>query len=108
MDQRSNEKHAHAAPGSVTTGPISGSRKVYASPRSHPEIRVPFREIALSDPSEPAVRVYDPSGPYTASDARIDLAAGLPLVREEWIAKRGFASIAGRDVRARGQRQCVG
>jgi phosphomethylpyrimidine synthase len=99
MDQRSNEKYAHAAPGSVTTGPISGSRKVYASPRSHPEIRVPFREIALSDPSEPAVRVYDPSGPYTASDARIDLAAGLPLVREDWIAKRGFSPIAGRDVR---------
>ena len=50
MDQSSNDKHAHAAPGSVTTGPISGSRKVYASPRSHPDIRVPFREIALSDP----------------------------------------------------------
>jgi phosphomethylpyrimidine synthase len=99
MDQRSNTRHPHAAPGSVTTGPISGSRKVYASPRSHPGIQVPFREIALSDPSEPAVRVYDPSGAYTASDARIDLAAGLPLVREAWIAKRGFASIAGRDVK---------
>ena len=43
-----------AAPRSVTTGPIAGSRKVYAAPRARPDIRVPFREIALSDPNEPA------------------------------------------------------
>ena len=28
---------------------------------------MPFREIALTDPNEPPVRVYDPSGPYTES-----------------------------------------
>ena len=63
-------------PQSVTTGPIQGSRKVYASPAGRPDIRVPLREIALSDPLEPPVRVYDPSGPYTEADAAIDLAAG--------------------------------
>ena len=43
---------------------------------------MPFREIELSDPLEPPVRVYDASGPYTDTDPRIDLAAGLPPVRE--------------------------
>ena len=60
----------------MTTGPIAGSRKVYASPEGRPDISVPFREIALSDPNEPPVRVYDPSGPYTESDVRIDLDRG--------------------------------
>ena len=88
-----------AAPQRVTTGPIEGSRKIYAAPDGHPDIRVPFREIALSDPNEPAVRVYDPSGPYTESAAPIDLAAGLPPVRETWIAARGYASTEGRSIK---------
>ncbi|HYC26318.1 MAG TPA: phosphomethylpyrimidine synthase ThiC, partial [Roseiarcus sp.] len=45
------------------------------------------------------VRVYDPSGPYTEADARIDLTAGLAPVRENWIAARGFATVEGRPVR---------
>jgi phosphomethylpyrimidine synthase len=88
-----------AAPTRVTTGPIDGSHKVYASPRGRADIRVPFREISLSDASEPPVRVYDASGPYTDGDARIDLNAGLPPAREAWIAKRGYAAIAGRAVK---------
>ncbi len=86
-------------PQSVTTGPIQGSRKVYASPAGRPDIRVPLREIALSDPLEPPVRLYDPSGPYTEADAVIDLAAGAPLVREAWIAARGYAAVAPRPVK---------
>ena len=70
------------APQSVTTGPIMGSRKVYAAPAGHPDIRIPFREIVLSDPAEAPVRVYDPSGPYTETDSGIDLLKGLPLVRD--------------------------
>jgi phosphomethylpyrimidine synthase len=88
-----------AIPQSVTTGPIAGSRKVYAAPSSHPDMRVPFREIALSDAGEAPVRVYDPSGPYTEIDAHIDLRQGLPCVREAWIAARGIASVAGRAVK---------
>ncbi len=94
-----NEIPKFAAPHDVTTGPIAGSRKVYASPKGRADIRVPFREIALSDPKEPPVRVYDPSGPYTESAARIDLAWGLPSVRESWIASRGYAAIEGRSIR---------
>src|SRR5271154_3983130 len=79
-----------AAPTSVTTGPIAGSRKVYASPKGHADINVPFREITLTGAGEAPVRVYDASGPYTESDVRVDLAAGVAPVRESWIAKRGY------------------
>ena len=86
-----NEIPKFAAPRSVTTGPIAGSRKVYASLKGDAGIRIPFREVALSDPNEAPVRVYDPSGPYTESNAIIDVAAGLPSVREAWIEARGLA-----------------
>jgi phosphomethylpyrimidine synthase len=90
---------APAAPTSVTTGPIAGSRKVYASPKGHADIKVPFREIVLTDAGEAPVRVYDASGPYTESDVRIDLAAGLAPLRESWIAERGYRAIEGRLVK---------
>ncbi len=86
-----NEIPKFAAPQTVTTGPIIGSRKVYASPSGRADIRVPFREITLSDPNEAPVRVYDPSGPYTESHIAIDLASGLKPVREAWIEARNFA-----------------
>ncbi|RBP12960.1 hydroxymethylpyrimidine synthase [Roseiarcus fermentans] len=94
-----NEIPKFAAPQSVTTGPVQGSRKVYVSPTDRPDLRIPLREIALSTAAEPPVRVYDPSGPYTESDARIDLARGLEPVREAWIAGRGFATVAGRAIK---------
>ena len=89
-----------AAPAQVTTGPIIGSHKIYTSPEGHPDIRVPFREIPL-DPSanEPPFRVYDTSGPYTDTGVTIDLEAGLPSVRGQWIAKRGFAAVQPREVK---------
>ncbi|MBB2960365.1 phosphomethylpyrimidine synthase ThiC [Methylobacterium sp. R2-1] len=87
------------SPASVTTGPVQGSRKVYAQAPGRPDIRVPYREIALSDPKEEAVRVYDPSGPYTETDAAIDLEKGLAPVREPWIVGRGYAAVKPRDVK---------
>ncbi len=69
----------------VTTGPIRGSRKIYVGAR-----KVAMREIALEPSSgEPPVRVYDTSGPYTDPDVRIDIMAGLPALRREWIMARG-------------------
>ena len=51
---------------SVSTGPLPASRKAYVPGKQHPQIRVPLREIDLSPAAkEPAVRVYDASGPYT-------------------------------------------
>ena len=74
----------------VTTGPISASRKVYDAPNDHPDVRVPFRAIMLTDTSgESPFRVYDSSGPYTDPAASIDVERGLPRIRETWIAARG-------------------
>ena len=39
----------------VTTGPLTGSRKIYSAPEAAPDLRVPLREIAL-DRSRPASR----------------------------------------------------
>jgi len=87
-------------PSAVTTGAIAGSRKVYSSPVDHPSIAVPFREVALDrSATEPPVRLYDTSGPYTDSAAVIDLAAGLPAVRAPWLAARSFTEATPRDVK---------
>ena len=94
-----NEIPKFAAPRTVTTGPIVGSRKVYAALKGSADIRVPFREIALSDPNEAPMRVYDPSGPYTESNAMIDLASGLKPVREGWIEARNFAEAQPRAIK---------
>lgn len=94
-----NPKAPKGLPHSVTTGPIEGSRKVYAAVPGRPDIKVPFREIALTDPNEAPVRVYDPSGPYTETDSGIDLNQGLPGVRDKWIASRGYAAVAPRPVK---------
>ena len=68
----------------VTTGPIRGSRKIHVGP-----LRVAMREVVLEPSSgEPPVAVYDPSGPYTDPNARIDIMAGLPELRSAWIRAR--------------------
>jgi phosphomethylpyrimidine synthase len=86
---------------SVTTGPLVGSRKVYATGCAHPDLRVPFREVALHpSANEPPLTIYDPSGPYTDPDAAIDIDAGLPRTRETWVRARGdVEEIEGRAVR---------
>ncbi|MGE4480204.1 phosphomethylpyrimidine synthase ThiC [Acidocella sp.] len=87
-------------PAQVTTGPIAGSCRIYATPRGRPDIPVPFREVTL-DPSagEPPFRLYDTSGPYTDPHECIDLNRGLAKVRAPWLAKRGFAGAPARTVR---------
>ncbi len=74
----------------VTTGPIRGSRKVHIAAKSGSGIRVAMREIDLEPSSgEPSIRVYDTSGPYTDPAAAIDIMAGLPALRRDWIIGRG-------------------
>ncbi|QJU56919.1 phosphomethylpyrimidine synthase ThiC [Sphingomonas sp. AP4-R1] len=83
----------------VTTGPIRGSKKIHVEGPGG--IRVAMREIAL-EPSanEPPIRVYDPSGPYTDPNARIDIMAGLPELRRDWIRARGdVEEVAQREVK---------
>jgi phosphomethylpyrimidine synthase len=53
---------------------------------SDPSIRVPAREIALSDGT--AHTVYDTSGPYTDASYAVDIRRGLMPLREGWIEAR--------------------
>ena len=85
----------------VTTGPIAGSRKIYARPDAAPELKVPLREIVLDASSgEPPLPVYDPSGPYTDPDATIDVEKGLPRTRLAWVKERsGVEQYDGRPIK---------
>ena len=75
--------------------PFANSRKIYVA-GSRPDLRVPMREITLTDTpamfgaeKNPAFHVYDTSGPYTDPAAHIDLLKGLPALRARWIEERG-------------------
>ena len=74
--------------------PLPNSRKIHVQ-GSRPDIQVPMREITQSDTPasfgaepNPPVFVYDCSGPYTDPQARIDIRAGLPGLRQKWIEER--------------------
>jgi phosphomethylpyrimidine synthase len=85
----------------VTTGPVTGSRKVYATPEAAPDLKVPLREVVLDASSgEPPVPIYDPSGPYSDPDVTIDVEKGLPRTRTAWVRERGgLAEYQGRDIK---------
>src|SRR5260370_27458516 len=88
----------------VTTGPLPASRKVYARPDTAPELRVPVREIVLTDAAaEPPLPVYDTTGPHTDPTVAIDAERGLPRTRLEWVRqRRGAAEYQGRPVKPTG------
>ena len=75
---------------------LPNSRRVYVAGKL-PGVRVPFREIAQSASREmdgtlapnPAVRVYDTSGPWGDPEVQCESATGLPGFRREWILARG-------------------
>ena len=74
----------------VTTGPLIGSRKIYSNPEAAPDLRVPLREIVLTEGSgEPNLPVYDTTGVYTDNDAVVDVENGLKRTRIEWVKERG-------------------
>ena len=73
----------------VTTGPLPASQKIYVTPEEAPELSVPLREITLSEPTEPKVRVYDTTGPYTDPTIAIDVSKGLARTRRGWVLARG-------------------
>jgi phosphomethylpyrimidine synthase len=86
----------------VTTGPISGSHKAYTTPDTAPDLRVPLREVALTEAAgEPPVPLYDTSGPYTDPNATIDVEQGLSRTRQDWVrARGGVESYHGRKIKA--------
>src|SRR5712671_5401241 len=74
--------------------PMPNSRKVYVG-GSRQDLLVPMREVAQSDTpaslgaeKNPAIFVYDTSGPYTDPEVKIDIRAGLAPVRANWIRER--------------------
>ena len=74
--------------------PLPHSRKVYVQ-GSRPDIQVPMREISQSDTRglqglepNPAITVYDTSGPYTDPASAIDIRSGLAPIREHWVLER--------------------
>lgn len=76
---------------SITTGPITGSKKVYLN-------GVGMREIGLTNGNK--FIVYDTSGPYTDLNAQIDVTKGLKPFRRDWILARGdVEEYEGRDVK---------
>jgi phosphomethylpyrimidine synthase len=73
---------------SVTTNGAArkgSARKEYAL-GSDATIRVPYREITLTNGETHAV--YDTSGPHGDPDFAVDLRAGLPALRAPWIERR--------------------
>jgi phosphomethylpyrimidine synthase len=81
------------------TRPIPGSSKIHVE-GSRPDLRVPMREIRQSDTPalfgaepNPALSLYDTSGPYTDPTARIELSQGLSRLRGNWIAERGDTDV---------------
>ncbi|GIL05497.1 MAG: phosphomethylpyrimidine synthase [Betaproteobacteria bacterium] len=95
MNARQPFRAAEAHVDEAAIAPLPKSRKIYVE-GSRPDIRVPMREIAQSDTpaafgpeKNPPLAVYDTSGPYTDPSVRIDIRAGLPPLRANWIAERG-------------------
>ncbi|HYC33390.1 MAG TPA: hypothetical protein VEB59_13975, partial [Gemmatimonadales bacterium] len=93
--------NVHVPVSSIAAEARPGGRKVYEPGVLHPDIRVPFREVAVHPSAgEPPVTMYDPSGPYTDPQASIDIAAGLPRPRDAWVRARGdVEEVAPREVR---------
>ena len=85
-----NKPTGKLAAAAIPTGERPGSKKVYQPGVIWPDIRVPFREVAVHpSANEPALTLYDPSGPYTDPTVSIDIEKGLQKTREPWVVSRG-------------------
>ena len=67
--------------------PFPASTKIYVPGAIHPDLRVPMREVLLTNGEQ--ISIYDTSGPYTDAKAGIDVRKGLEELRAPWIAARG-------------------
>ncbi|HSA11471.1 MAG TPA: phosphomethylpyrimidine synthase ThiC [Candidatus Paceibacterota bacterium] len=77
--------------------PLPNSERVYVPGKTHPEVRVPFRQVKLSPTraangraeANPPVQVYDCSGPWGDPEFSGTVEQGLPPLRRQWILARG-------------------
>ena len=87
---------------------LPASKKVFVAGAIHQDIRVPMREIEVSDTKSytgaieknAPVRVYDCSGPWGDPAFTGTSDEGLPVLRRDWILKRGdVEEYVGREVK---------
>jgi phosphomethylpyrimidine synthase len=81
------------APLSLVKAFPSSQKKYLIGSRS--DVRVPYREITLSPThhsrgieENPALPVYDTSGPFSDPNCSVDIGEGLPKLRSNWIEER--------------------
>ena len=78
--------------------PLPNSRKIFVA-GSRDDIKVPMREIKLTDTigdlaeKNDPVHVYDTSGPYTDPKKSINFRNGIEQHRGKWIGERGDTEI---------------
>jgi len=80
---------------------LPGSEKFYKQGSLFPEIKVPFRKIALSntiqkngeETKNDPIELYDTSGPYTDPAIDINITKGLPKIRQKWIEDRSGENV---------------
>jgi phosphomethylpyrimidine synthase len=91
-----------------STRPLPNSVRVFVAGSLHSGVRVPMREITLSDTKRldgsleknMPVRVYDASGPWGDAGFEGDVTKGLPALRSTWITGRGdVEEYEGREVK---------
>lgn len=90
---------ADVNPQLITRTPLPGSEKIYIQSPNRDDVRVPMRQVNLTDGSN--IALYDTSGPYTDINAEIDVHKGITSsVREQWILQRDDTEqYAGRDTK---------
>ena len=85
--QKTNKEKYSTTNEQITREIFPASTKVYIKGNIFKDIRVPVREILLSNDTK--LCVYDTSGPYTDPLIDIDVEKGIPAIRKEWIKQRG-------------------
>ncbi len=90
--QKTNQIPEHPV---ISCAPFPASKKIHVAGSLH-NIKVAMREISLSDTKQagdkvgenPALTVYDTSGPYTDENVTVDIKKGLSCLRGQWIIDR--------------------
>lgn len=90
------ENHLKTDPNTlISTGAFPASEKIFVSGKAYPEIKVPMRQINLSNGERQIV--YDTAGPYTDPKASVDIHQGLVTPRRAWVlARNDVAAYKGR------------
>lgn len=70
------------------------SKKIYVSGTSHPDVKVPMREVSLTNGQ--SITLYDTSGPHTDPNVTLN-PKGLNPIRNNWIQQRNDTEVVRKD-----------